>query len=240
MPTGAQVAFTASSQAGDRYIFGAEASPSNPNPYAFDCSELVEWTCARLGVSPRMPDGSKAQKAHCARRGRLVSVQQAIDTRGALLFRMTGNPTHVAISRGNGQTIEAKSTRSGVGIFSAYGRGWTHGGLIPGVTYGAPEPAPVHMPSKRDMARTAVPHVGAMPDLNPGDVSLHVIWLQRGLNIAAGFGLKDDGQYGDRTTLAVIAFQRWFSVSQDPVGAAHRFTRFYLHAALENVRDGKA
>ena len=241
MPTGAQVAFVASTQAGDPYIFGAEASVRDRNPRAFDCSELVEWTCGILGVSPRMPDGSKAQKAHCARHGTLVPVSQAIDVRGALLFRMSGNPTHVAISMGNGRTIEAMGRAYGVGHFNARGRRWTHGGLIPGVMYGTPEPPPA-LPSRVEMARVTCEFTAKMPDLHPGDVNLHVIWLQRGLNIAAGAGLKDDGFYGPATTQAVANWQRWFSIGPDkePAGHACRFTRWMLTTALQNIRDAKA
>lgn len=110
-------------QAGKKYVFGAEASPSDPNPRAFDCSELVEWCASRVGISPKMPDGSSAQKAHC----KGISVTQAINTKGALLFL----PGHVAISLGNGKTIEAMNPSNGVRQGTASGR-FSSGGLIPG------------------------------------------------------------------------------------------------------------
>lgn len=241
MATGQMVVYTAGSQAGDPYVFGAEASPNNPNPRRFDCSELVEWACGRLGVSPRMPDGSKAQKAHCQSHKTLITVDQGIHTAGALLFRMSGNPTHVAISRGNGQTIEARGRAYGVGTFSAYGRRWTHAGRIPGVLYGQPAPVVQHA-TKQQMAYTALKYVKELPNLDPGNVSLHTIWLQRALNIATGTTLKDDGYYGDRTVLAVIAFQRWFNISpvDEPPGYAHEHTRWILAAALKAIAEGRA
>ncbi|WP_205712146.1 C40 family peptidase [Euzebya rosea] len=122
------------SQTGTAYVFGAEAAPSNPSPRAFDCSELVEWALARVGV--RFVDGSYNQYLACARAGREISVADAVRTYGALLFRTPGQPGHVAISLGNGQTIEARGRRYGVGSWSATaGRSWTHGGLVPGVAY---------------------------------------------------------------------------------------------------------
>jgi len=129
------------SQAGDRYIFGVEVSADDDNPSAFDCSELVQWGCDHLGVSPRMPDGSWNQANHCRIHGTLISVDQGVATRGALLFKFSSSPfegsrpssAHVAVSLGNGKTIEARSTHYGVGSFSAYNRGWTHAGLIPGL-----------------------------------------------------------------------------------------------------------
>jgi cell wall-associated NlpC family hydrolase len=116
-------------QRGDRYIFGAEAKPNDPNPKAFDCSELVQWAAHQVGVS--IPDGTMNQLPHIQRAGKTLPVSRAIRTRGALLFR----PGHVAISLGNGKTIEAKGSQYGVGVFSAEGRRWTVGGLIPGMRY---------------------------------------------------------------------------------------------------------
>lgn len=118
-------------QVGDRYVFGAEAKASDPNPRVFDCSELVEWGCARCGVKPTMPDGSANQLAHCRRNGSTITVQQAINTKGALLF----SPGHVAISLGNGKTVEAMNPAAGVKQGNANGRNWTAGARIPGMRY---------------------------------------------------------------------------------------------------------
>src|SRR5690606_31645960 len=135
------------SQDGDDYVFGVEVKPSETDPRAFDCSELIEWGGARLGVKPRVPDGSWNQAKHCRDHDLLVSVMEALVTRGALLFRFSSNPflgtrpksAHVAMSLGDGRTIEARGKAYGVGTFVALGRGWTHAGLIPGVKY---EPKP--------------------------------------------------------------------------------------------------
>lgn len=131
------------SQQGDKYIFGVEVNPSDMDPSAFDCSELVEWGSNHLGVNPTMPDGSWVQAAHCNRHGTLISVEKGILTAGALLFVFSGSPfegdrpdkAHVAVSLGNGMTIEARGAKFGVGVFSVENRGWTHAGLIPGVIY---------------------------------------------------------------------------------------------------------
>lgn len=45
-----------SAQLGKQYIFGKEVSMEDPNPVAFDCSELVQWFFHQLGVEA--PDGS--------------------------------------------------------------------------------------------------------------------------------------------------------------------------------------
>lgn len=117
----------AQAQAGDTYIYGVEVSLSDPNPNAFDCSELIEWAAARVGVN--FPGNSVSMIAAC----QPISVEQAIATRGALLY--TSSPyNHIAISLGNGMTIEAANSRVGVVNYSAAGR-FQRGGLIPGLRY---------------------------------------------------------------------------------------------------------
>jgi cell wall-associated NlpC family hydrolase len=133
------------SQQGDAYEFGVEVKASDSDPKAFDCSELVQWACARLEIKPKMPDRSWVQAQHCKKHGTIISVERAVFTPGALLFFFSSDPftainrpksAHVAVSLGNGMTIEARSKKLGVGIFSAEWRGWTHAGLIPGLKYG--------------------------------------------------------------------------------------------------------
>lgn len=115
-------------QNGDRYVYGAETRLDDANPDTFDCSELVQWSAAQAGVE--IPDGSANQRAWVRRNGTEISVEQALRTPGALLFR----DGHVAISLGDGRTIEAKGSRYGVGVFNARGR-FTSAGLVPGMSY---------------------------------------------------------------------------------------------------------
>lgn len=89
----------------------------------------MQWAAHQAGVS--VPDGTMNQLPYFRQKGTAVSVDQALRTRGALLFR----PGHVAISLGDGRTIEARGRDYGVNIFSAQGRGWTAGALIPGLKY---------------------------------------------------------------------------------------------------------
>ena len=72
-----------------------------------------------------------------------MTVQQALQTPGALLFHFASEPqpglggeppvAHVAISLGNGMTIEAKGHAYGVGVFSAGDR-FNYAGMIPGMS----------------------------------------------------------------------------------------------------------
>lgn len=126
-------------QAGKKYVWGA----SGPN--TFDCSGLVQWVVGQLtardaagfaverDANDRRGDFPKpvgSQLAICRSAGAIMTVQQAIATRGALLIR--GPNEHIAISLGNGKTIEARGKAYGVGSWDATGRNWTTGGWVPG------------------------------------------------------------------------------------------------------------
>ncbi|HTW17087.1 MAG TPA: NlpC/P60 family protein [Nocardioides sp.] len=108
-------------QQGDPYVWGASG------PGSWDCSGLVQEATRAGGKVLAKP--SAAQWAAVQAAGKTMSVDKALKTRGALLFIQTEDIQHVAISLGNGSTIEAKGTAYGTGIFKAYapqytGAGW--------------------------------------------------------------------------------------------------------------------
>jgi cell wall-associated NlpC family hydrolase len=131
-------------QTGDRYVFGAEARLDDPNPAVFDCSELTQWAAHQAGVE--LPDGSWNQYLTLQQQGASLSVEEALHTRGALLFSFSSPPTggggrpsqaHVAISLGDGRTIEAMGTQYGVGSWSAKGR-FNYAAVIPQLATSTP------------------------------------------------------------------------------------------------------
>jgi hypothetical protein len=116
-------------QTGDPYVWSSEAVATDADPDAFDCSELTQWAAAQVGVD--LPDGSWLQYLELEQRGAVVPVEQALHTPGALLFNFSTEPSaagarpaeaHVAISLGDGRTIEARGTRYGVGSWDAGSR----------------------------------------------------------------------------------------------------------------------
>jgi cell wall-associated NlpC family hydrolase len=113
-----------SSQVGTRYRLGGKAASSDDDPKVIDCSGLVRWAALRAGG--HLPDGSW----HQMRAMRRLTVDDAVKTRGALLYK----PGHIAVSLGNGLAIEAQPDL-GVAMLPAVGRGWTHGGKVPGLDY---------------------------------------------------------------------------------------------------------
>ena len=191
-------------QAGDRYVFGAVVEFNNDNPNEFDCSGLVAWACNHAGVQPNFPHASWLQAKQCHDAKADISVDEGVATRGALLFGFTEgvdpftansrlDHAHVAISLGNGRTIEAASQRWGVGTFSAdkLKRGWTHAALIPNVDY-TNKPPPDDPHEEEDVANQIVFYAGEDGAAHPYLVSgVTAKFLPAdGLNVALFIGLK--------------------------------------------------
>ncbi len=127
-------------QNGDKYVWGSTAKVSDADPSAFDCSELTHWAAKQAGVD--IPDGAAGQYSWLKQQNATMSVEDALKTRGALLFHFDGEPTagrgeppvaHVAISLGDGRTIEARGKNYGVGIFEANTQRFNFAGFVPGM-----------------------------------------------------------------------------------------------------------
>jgi Lysozyme like domain/Bacterial TSP3 repeat/NlpC/P60 family len=126
-------------QAGDTYDSQhRNQRPDDPNPATFDCSELVKWAAHDAGVD--VSDGSWLQYFQMQDKGATVSIDDALHTPGALLFSFDPPPTrgggrpshaHVAISLGDGRTIEAQGTKTGILIAKSNPERWTNAAIIP-------------------------------------------------------------------------------------------------------------
>ena len=179
-------------QVDDKYVFGVEVSRTDPDPESFDCSEIIEWCFERFGVA-NFPDGSPNQRAHAHQ----ISIEEAVKTRGALLGRApgtlgAGTPGHVAISLGNGRTIEARGSAFGVGVFPADPRSrlWTDGGLFPEIDYTG--------------ARNRKPLL-VRGEVGPWVEKLQTLLQKHGVDIGSA-GI--DGEFGDDTEKALRKFQK--------------------------------
>jgi cell wall-associated NlpC family hydrolase len=147
-------------QTGDRYVLGAEAKLDDLDPEVFDCSELTQWAAHQAGVE--LPDGTWLQYLELKEQGALIPVEEAIRTPGALLFSFSTEPTpgggrpsqaHVAISLGDGKTIEARGRSYGVDSFEASSERFEYAAVIPGLASGGgglAEPAPMLDPDAPD------------------------------------------------------------------------------------------
>jgi cell wall-associated NlpC family hydrolase len=110
-------------QRGKPYVWGAEG------PDSFDCSGLVMWCAAHFGIP--LPHYSASQYAYLKDLGLALAVEDASQTLGALLYRGTRAEEHVAISLGNGHTVEAMSSALGIRIGNISGRRWHHAAKLP-------------------------------------------------------------------------------------------------------------
>ena len=133
----------ATAQAGDTYVFGSRVDVDDADPDTFDCSGLVSWAAGRVGVD--LPHASWQQYLELKELGLVVPVEQAIDTPGALLFNFPWEPVpgesrpgnaHVAISMGDGRTIEAMNPTKGVLFAEASERRFQFAAVIPGISDG--------------------------------------------------------------------------------------------------------
>lgn len=180
-------------QRGDRYRWGAKPPPSDPNPTAFDCSGLVWWALARLRVP--FPQGSWLQLEECRRRGTMIEpYERAFGIQGSLLFRHdTPAEGHVAVSLGNGSTMEARGRQYGVNEWPARQRHWTHAAFVPGLRYGPVPRQPTRWPGRFLMQP---------PPMQGSDVSR---WQMRMRN--RGWPITVDGIYGSESDRICRQFQ---------------------------------
>ncbi|WP_426561271.1 transglycosylase SLT domain-containing protein [Angustibacter sp. McL0619] len=155
-------------QRGDRYVMGANARLNDPNPKAFDCAELTRWAAHQAGA--KLPDGSWMQFLKLKQQGMLIPVDEAVHTPGALLFRFSSEPrpgglrpdeSHVAISLGDGKTIEARGHAYGVNEFSAT-RGFNYAAVIPGIS------GPAHVESLQHSTAHTGGSLAAAFGMDPG------------------------------------------------------------------------
>lgn len=204
MPTVAEILYTAGTATGHPY-----STTNRFGPDVYDCSGYVTAILRALGMDP--PTVSWTQAAWCYDAGLEISVDEAIRTPGALLFmgpnrglQGYGPEGHVAISRGDGTTFETPAWGPwghGSGIGSAYGRGWSGAGLIPGVDYGR-----------------GVGSGAQDPVLQRGSMSMYVAGWQVFVN-ALGFQppLEVDGSFGPMTEQGVRWFQAKFNLEVDGI-----------------------
>jgi cell wall-associated NlpC family hydrolase len=203
MATVEDVLVWAIAQKGDRYIFGAEVPP-HVDGSAWDCSELVEWACAKAQVVPRVPDGAYNQWFAIKNKDGLIPVEEGMRTRGALLFVGDGVGvgrdaiTHVAISLGDGTTVEARGSKWGVGSWAAQAR-FDFAGKIPGVEYGT------------DVEVRIPPYPGLVQLGSNGEIVRRVQQRLRD----RGWTITVDGRFGPETDQVVRSFQREKHLDRD-------------------------
>lgn len=195
----------------EAYILGAFAPKNNANwKGPWDCAEFVSWLtfqtvglvmgCTNNSDNPAMADaysGAWARDASASQRS--ISIGQAKATTGAVLIRKPapGGIGHVAVSQGDGTTIEAHSAKEGVCNKQVDGRRWDIAMLLPLIEY--PDELPVSIfspPSGLVIRLTFPPMHGALVK------KIQIALQSRGIDPG-----DIDGVFGPHTEAAVRAFQ---------------------------------
>lgn len=209
MATGDQVLALAAPHVGERYVLGARVPKDNPGwTGPWDCAEFASWCLFQASAKlfgcdqNTRPATADAYTGYWQRdalaAGCTVPVAVARATPGAFLLRYpaAGLIGHVAISDGQGGTVEAHSTATGVIRGQADGRRWDVGVLPPMLRYAEPT-----------LLLPTVPPGLVLRLKQPNMKGALVTRLQQAL-AARGFSPGDiDGAYGPHTAAAVHAFQ---------------------------------
>jgi hypothetical protein len=202
----------AETRIGEKYenVLVPKDNPNWRGPW--DCAEFASWVvyqkvnklygCTENNGNPATTEAYSGAWVRDAENGTLNMTNQtdANVTPGVILIRrppMPGKMGHVAISDGNGGTVEAAGVGLGVKRGKVEGRQWHFFALIPEVTYSS---------TKAIVKPKPLPYLLTLEE--PNITESLVKDVQRALNKAGFNPGKIDGAYGPHTVAAVIAFQR--------------------------------
>ena len=209
MSTGKEMVKMALKHVGEEYVLGTLV-PKNDAAWdgPWDCAEFASWIvyqtarmlygCDDDQGNPATADAYTGFWGRDARTiGRKISVAAAAGIAGAAVLRLGPKMGHIVISDGQGGTVEANSTNTGVISHTLSNRRWDMGILVPGISYeegnGHPEPTPPGL-----IYRLTSPWMRAEK----------IEEIQEKLKLR-GFGpLSQDGVYGPQTFAAVMDFQK--------------------------------
>ena len=223
--TGDDIVALGDKHVGEPYELGAMA-PKYDAHYKgpWDCAEFVSWLYYQVfGILYGGDDvnGHSSQWDRDANElGHIITIEEAKSTPGAVIIRLAGSGevSHIAVSDGNGGTVEAHGREDGIINSVVDGRRWDMGILVPGVTYHSNPLLPFRPPTMEIYRLTS-----------PNMVSTEVGKIQTALN-RLGFDTGGvDNIVGELTYKAVKLFQD--SAGLNPDGEVSAFTA----AALEIV-----
>ncbi|MBS1500998.1 MAG: peptidoglycan-binding protein [Bacteroidetes bacterium] len=223
--TGDDVVLLGDKHVGEPYLLGAHVPKDDANYKGpWDCTEFVSWLYYQtFGIlygcdnNQGNPHTYETYSGHWARDakvlGHIVTVEQAKATPGAAILRFAGSGEvgHIAVSDGNGGTVEAHGKIDGITNSVVDGRRWDMGILVPGVTY-KPNPIMPFRPPSITIYRLMYPYM----------VSPDVGRIQAALK-KRGFETEDmNNIFGENTLRAVKLFQD--SVGLNPDGEVSALT----------------
>ena len=178
----------------------------------WDCAEFMSWLvyqvsgrlygCTDNGDHPSRAEAYTGSWKADSRNGAIgtrVGWKEAAATVGAIMLRFPPQPGvmgHIAVSDGEGGTVEARGRAYGVTRHVASGRDWDTGVLIPWIAYDPPS-ANLALAGPRRL------YAAGRKNLRPEVIAKIQLALQA---LGADPG-PIDGIFGPLTTTAVAAFQ---------------------------------
>ena len=183
----------------------------------WDAAEFVTWLyyqTTRLLYGCDATDGyGKFWSRDANEQGQIITIEAAKSTPGAVILRLAGNGEvgHIAISDGNGGTVEAHGREDGITNSVVDGRRWDKGVLIPWVEYESNSVLP-YKPPTFVIYRLTSPYM-VSPEIGKIQAEL----TKRGFDTG---GI--DNIFGDMTFNAVKLFQD--SVGLNPDGEVSALT----------------
>ncbi len=232
--TGDDIVFLGDKHVGEPYILGTLVPKDDPNYKGpWDCAEFVSWLyyqtfgilygCDNNHGNPHTADaygGYWARDAH--ELGHIITIEEAKATPGAAILRLAGNGEvgHIAVSDGNGGTVEAHGKADGITNSVVDGRRWDMAVLVPGVMY-KPNPIMPYRPPSIIIYRLTTPNM-VSPEIGKIQAELK----QRGFDTDGV-----DNIYGEKTFNAVKLFQD--SVGINPDGEVSALTAAALNVNLK-------
>lgn len=212
MATGNDLLKLAETRITEKYV-NVLVPKDNPNWHGpWDCAEFVSWAvyqqttklygCVDNSGNPATTEAYSGAWGRDSKNGALIATDQktANTSAGVILVRkppMPGKMGHVAISDGNGGTVEAAGTGLGVRRGKIEGRQWHYWVKVPEITYSSTN---VVVPPK------PLPYLLTLED--PNISGLIVESVQQALKEQGFDPGAIDGLYGPHTVAAVYAFQK--------------------------------
>ncbi len=211
MPSGRDLLKLAETRLAEKYV-NVLVPKDNPNWHGpWDCAEFASWVvyqkvgrlygCTDNNGNPATTEAYSGAWVRDAKNGTLGVTDQgaANTTPGVILIRKPPTPGamgHIAITDGQGGTVEAAGVNLGVRRGKVEGRLWHFCSTIPGVTYTG---------SGSVVPPKPLPYLLTLED--PNITSPLVKVVQRALKAVGLDPGKIDGAYGPHTVAAVVAFQ---------------------------------
>ncbi|MGQ2996022.1 MULTISPECIES: peptidoglycan-binding domain-containing protein [Variovorax] len=212
MATGKDLLKLAEKRIGDKYENVLVPKDNSKWTGPWDCAEFASWVvfqitgelygCTDNRGNPATTEAYSGSWVRDAENGTLTPVTKAVanSTPGVILVRRPPMPKqmgHVAISDGNGGTVEAAGKGLGVKRGKVEGRIWHFYAQIPGVQYSA---------NNVNVTPKPLPFILTLQSPNMSGPLVKAV--QRALKQAGFDPGAIDGEYGPHTVAAVHAYQK--------------------------------